>query len=86
MPGRFLSVTADPALPDSWRAEPYYGQLLAWARQAPALGSQVVVFIEKRVIVLRPEGEEDLGEVAPDEVLIRDETGRIRKVPRGEER
>jgi hypothetical protein len=44
----------------------------------------VVVFIEQQVIVLLPDGEEDLGVVAPDEVLIRDEAGRIRKIPRAQ--
>ena len=84
-PGRYLAVTADPAKPFAWRDPAYYPQLMAWARRAAEIGSQVVVFIEKRVIVLRPEGEEDLGVVAPDEILISDETGRIRKVPREED-
>jgi hypothetical protein len=82
MPGRFLSVTADPARPYAWREEPYYSQLMEWARQAPELESQVAVFVEKRVIVLLPDGEQDLGVIGPDEVVIKDETGRIRKVPR----
>jgi len=83
-PGGFLAVTADPALPDSWRAEPYLSRLRLWARRADEIGSQVVVFIEKRVIVLRPGGEEDLGVIAPDEVLLRDEKGLIRKIPRAQ--
>lgn len=80
--GRFLSVTVDPRRPFSWRDPAYYPQLIDWARQAVEIGSQLVVFIEKRVIVLRPEGEEDLGVIAPDEVLVSDEAGRIRKIPR----
>ena len=40
------------------------------------------VFIEKRVIVLRPEGERDLGVIAPDEVLVADDRGSIVKIPR----
>ncbi len=81
-PGRYLAVTADPARPFAWRDPLYYPQLQAWARRAAEIGSQLVVFIEKRVIVLRPEGEEDLGLVAPDELLVSDEAGRIRKVQR----
>jgi len=80
--GRYLAVTADPARPFAWRDPLYYPKLQEWARRAAEIGSQLVVFIEKRVIVLRPEGEEDLGMVAPDEVLVSDEAGRIRKVPR----
>jgi hypothetical protein len=34
------------------------------------------------VIVLKPEGELDLGIVAPDEVLISDGRGSISKIPR----
>lgn len=82
LPGRSLSVTADPARPCSWREEPYYSQLTEWARQAPSFGSQVAVFVEKRVIVLLPDGEHDLGVIGPDEVVIRDEHGHIRKVLR----
>ena len=82
LPERFLSVTADPTRPYAWREEPYYPQLMEWARQAPAQKSQVVVFVEKRVIVLLPEGELDLGVIAADEVVIRDEKGQIRKVKR----
>lgn len=78
----FLSVTADPARPEDWRAEPYYSTLRGWAREGQAVGAAVVVFIAARVIVLGPEGELDLGEVGPDEVLIREPGGRIRKVPR----
>ena len=81
-PGRYLAVTADPARPDAWRDAAYLPALRAWARRAADIGSDVVVFIEKRVIALREEGEEDLGVIAPGEVLISDGRGRIRKAPR----
>ena len=83
-PGRYLAVTADPARPFAWRDPAYYTQLMVWAEEAAEIGSQLVVFIEKRVIVLRPEGEEDFGVVAPEEILISDENGRIRKILRAE--
>lgn len=83
-PGRYLAVTADPERPFSWREPAYYPQLQAWAKQAAGIGSQLVVFIGKRVIVLRPEGEEDLGVIAPDEVLVSDAQGRIKKISREE--
>ena len=81
-PGSSLTVTADPARPFSWREEPYYSQLVEWGRQAPAQDSQVAVFVEKRVIMLLPEGELDLGVIGPDEVVVKDEKGRIRKALR----
>ena len=81
-PGRYLAVTADPKHPDSWRDPAYYPRLLTWARRAAEIGSHVVVFVEKRVIVLRPEGERDLGNIAPDEVLVADDRGSITKIQR----
>lgn len=80
--GSFLSVTADPARPEDWRAEPYYSTFRQWARDGAALGSPVVVFIGSRVIVLRSESELDIGIVAPDEVLISDGQGSISKILR----
>jgi hypothetical protein len=78
----FLSVTADPARPEAWRAEPYYSMLRQWARDGALVGSSVAVFIGSRVIVLGAEGELDLGEVGVDEVLVRGPDGQIRKAPR----
>jgi len=86
MPRRFLSVTTDPLLPESWRAEPYFSQLKIWARQAAGMLSEVVVFSGKRVILLRPESEVDFGEVAADEVLIQDPDGHVAKVKRNDPR
>jgi len=82
LPGRYLAVTADPQRPDSWRDPAYYPVLQGWAKRAAAIGSHVVVFIEKRVIVLTPDGETDLGIIAPDEVLVADERGNITKIRR----
>jgi hypothetical protein len=84
-PGRYLAVTADPLRPFAWREPAYLPHLMAGATEAAEIGSQLVVFIEKRVIVLRPDGEEDLGVVSPEEVLISDEFGRIRKILRAEQ-
>jgi len=81
-PRSFLSVTADPARPEDWRAEPYYSTLRRWAQEGVKVSSPVVVFVGSRVIVLKPEGELDLGIVAPDEVLIQDDRGNITKIRR----
>jgi len=81
-PQSFLSVTADPARPEDWRDPAYYPILQGWAKRAAEIGSQVVVFVEKQVIVLKPEGEVDLGIIAPDEVLVADERGNITKIHR----
>lgn len=80
--GSFLSVTADPVRPEAWRAEPYYSTLLGWAMEGQTVGAPVVIFIENRVIVLKPGGELDLGIIAPDEVLVADNRGNITKIHR----
>ena len=80
--GRYLAITADPKRPESWRDPAYYPVLQGWAKRAAEIGSHVVVFIEKRVIVLRPDGETDLGVIAPDEVLVGDDDGNITKIRR----
>jgi len=82
LPGRYLAVTADPSRPYSWRDPAYYPVLRGWAKRAAEIGSHVVVFVEKRVIVLQPESEIDIGIVAPDEVLVVDERGNITKIRR----
>jgi hypothetical protein len=83
-PGRYLAITADPDRPDAWR-DPAHAELLrGWVRRAAEIGSHVVVFVEQRVIVLRPEGELDLGVIAPHEVLVADGTGSIVKIARAE--
>ena len=49
-----LLVTVDPAYPTSWRREPYYSQLLAWAREFP-----IEIRIGRRCIALSADGTEE---------------------------
>jgi hypothetical protein len=51
-------VTVDPAFPNAWRREPYYSQILAWARQVQAHGLILQIRIGRRFIVPRPDGSE----------------------------
>jgi hypothetical protein len=49
-----LLVTVDPAYPSSWRREPHYSQLLAWAREFP-----IEIRIGRRCIGLSADGTEE---------------------------
>jgi Fe-S-cluster containining protein len=61
-PGRLVAYV-DEAHPDSWRAEPYFGQLRAWAARNLARGWQVIVAIGDRRVAIVPDGAVDLGVV-----------------------
>ena len=61
-----LIVEVDAARPESWRKEPYLGQLQAWADRSQPLHLEVFVRIGGRMSVLFPEGAIDLGAYDPD--------------------
>ncbi len=63
--GNRLAVHVDPNYPGAWHREPYYGQLKRWAWAAVEARRQVVVFIKRRVIVILPDKDVDLGDMAP---------------------
>jgi hypothetical protein len=65
--GARIAVHVDPGRPLAWRAEPFYADLKRWAQTAVAEMNQVVVTIGKRVIVILPDRDVDLGPVADDE-------------------
>lgn len=68
--GRRLIAHVDPARPDAWRREPYYSDLRRWAREAVPRGGQIAVYVDRRVIVILPDGESDLGVVGDDEMIV----------------
>ncbi len=56
-----LIVDVDPAFPNAWKRQPYYGQLKAWANRDLPAPMEVLIRIKERMLVLFPEGEVDLG-------------------------
>lgn len=68
--GQRVLALIDPARPNAWRQEPFYGQFKAWAEAAAPHGGQVVVRIGRRAIVVLPTRDVDLGEVGPDEAIL----------------
>lgn len=67
--GAAIVAYVDPAHPDAWRAEPYYSDLKAWARNRLAANRQVHVKTQGRTIVILPDREVDLG-VVGDRVIV----------------
>ena len=68
-----LTACVDPGFPMAWRQAPYHRNLTRWAQeQADDPNSAwpgVDVWIGGRCIVILPDGETDLGIVAPDEAI-----------------
>ena len=60
---RGMLVTVEPAYPNTWRREPYYSQLLAWAQKI-----HVEIRIGRRCIRLHADASE---EEFPQQGLVR---------------
>jgi hypothetical protein len=65
-----ISVHVDPAHPMAWRREPYYSRFKRWSAQFA--GQKVLmVFVKKRVTVVLPDKDVDLGELGSiDDIRI----------------
>ena len=71
-----LEIRCDPGYPMAWRKEPYYSQILDWARAvAPQYGT-VTVCVGKMLTLVSVDGEFALGTVNDDERIVRDFSGK----------
>jgi hypothetical protein len=61
--GSRLCVRVEPSHANAWRKEPYYSQLKQWSRAAVEARQQILVYINKRVIVILPDKDVDFGNV-----------------------
>lgn len=68
--GKRITAFVDPQRPDAWRAEPYYSTLKKWARLTGAYQKQVRVAVGKRLHIILPDKDTDLGIVADDEIVL----------------
>lgn len=74
--GMEIVIHVDPGVPNAWRAEPYYSEIRNMAGQAQGTVYSIFVQIGRRVIVVFPDREVDLGVVADDErIAIQEEAG-----------
>ena len=71
-----LAIFVDPGRVDAWRQEPYYGEILRWAAEAPDLHRQIIVWEGGDAIAILPDGEQRLGPVREDQFIVTaDRTG-----------
>ena len=74
--GMEIVFHVDPGVPNAWRAEPFYSEIRSMAGNA--LGSAYTIFVQigRRIIVVFPDREVDVGVVAEDErIAIQEEAG-----------
>jgi hypothetical protein len=65
-----LVAYVDPGRPNAWRAEPYFSTLKDFAVLFAETEVQVCVYIGRRVFVVLPDKEVDLGIVAEGELIL----------------
>ena len=56
-----LVVHVDSGSPLAWKNEPYYSQLKRWSRELLEIGGLVNIYVGKKVIVVLPDRDVDLG-------------------------
>jgi hypothetical protein len=66
----WLVVHVDPAAGSPWRQEPYFSYLREVAARNIARGASVLVMERGRTIIVLPDGDVDLGVVAPQDRIV----------------
>jgi hypothetical protein len=72
--GPRIGVHVDPQRPDAWKREPFYSSLKRWAAAAVQDRGEIVAYIGKRVYVIFPDRDVDLGIVGEDEIIVTGES------------
>jgi hypothetical protein len=73
-----IELRCDPGFPDAWRKEPYYTEVRNWAVAGEANDLTVVVLVGRRMVLVTPMRDFDLGIVGTDERIVRElEAGRV---------
>lgn len=62
-----LLVAVDPGFPNAWTKPPYYDRIKSWAREGAEQGRFVFVRIGRRLIVVLPDRDTDIGEIGNDD-------------------
>ena len=78
--GNEVVIHVDPGVPNAWRTEPYYSEIRNMAGNAERTATTVFVQIGRRVIVIFPDREVDMGVVEEDERISIQDTGTGKRV------
>jgi hypothetical protein len=70
-----IEVRCDPGFPDAWRKEPYRSEIRQWAITGENLDTTVVIVVGQRMTLVTPAREFDLGDVGPDQQIVRELDG-----------
>jgi hypothetical protein len=73
--GNSLNFRCDPGFPEAWRKEPYHGQIRKLAAIAIQHDGMISVHTGRNLIVVAPDGEFALGDVAVEDEIIREFSG-----------
>jgi hypothetical protein len=68
--GNRIVAHVDPQRPDAWKQQPYYQQLKQWAAQSVAFRGQVIACVGRRMHMIFPDRDVDLGIVGLDEFIV----------------
>jgi hypothetical protein len=68
--GKRLIAHVDPQQPDAWKRQPYYALLRDWARRSMSFGGQIIAAVGRRMYMIFPDRDVDLGVVGLDEFII----------------
>jgi hypothetical protein len=73
-----IELRCDPGFPDAWRKEPYYSEVREWAISGEENDVTVMIIVGRRMVLVTPTCEFDLGIVGTDERVVRElEDGRV---------
>ena len=70
-----IEIRCDPGFPDAWRRAPYQAEIREWAISGEQHDVTIIVITGRRVILITPARDFDLGEVSPDERIVREFEG-----------
>lgn len=70
-----IEIRCDPGFPEAWRKPVYRDQIRQWAAAGETHDVTVLVISGKRMILVTPEREFDLGVVGPDQRIVREIEG-----------
>ena len=71
--GKRLVAHVDPQQPDAWKRRPYYAMLKNWACRSASFRGQIIVAVGRRMYMILPNRDVDLGVVALDEFIVLNE-------------